>query len=150
MGKLDRLRVTRRDDHTRADADFIEQLLRKAKGPDTTLRLPSLPGVMRSPRMAPSTFVAPGKLVQIRHCSAPRRLIARSFEMRCTVPVPMPSDLATLKIPTPFASCCRTFRSVALSIFGRPNALGDGALETCLYPLANHRPLEFSKGAGYS
>src|SRR5262249_16659408 len=32
MGKLDRLRVTRRDDHTRADADFVEQLLRKAKG----------------------------------------------------------------------------------------------------------------------
>src|SRR5262249_58208679 len=88
MGKLDRLRVTRRDDHTRADADFIEQLLRKAKGHDTPLRLPSLTGVMRSPRMAPSTFVAPGKLVQIRHCSAPRRLIARSFEMRCTVPRP--------------------------------------------------------------
>src|SRR5262249_26029896 len=77
-------------------------------------------------------------------------LVARSFEMRCTVPVPMPSDLATLKIPTPFASCCRTFRSVALSIFGRPNALGDGALETCLYPFANHRPLEFRKGAGFS
>src|SRR5262249_16237396 len=28
-----------------------------------------------------------------------------SFAMRCTVPVPMPSDLATFKIPTPFASC---------------------------------------------
>jgi len=44
-----------------------------------------------------------------------------SFEIRCTVPVPMPSDLATFKIPTPFASCFRTFRSVALSIFGRPS-----------------------------
>jgi hypothetical protein len=33
----------------------------------------------------------------------------------------MPSDLATFKIPTPFASCCRTFRSVAVSIFGRPS-----------------------------
>ena len=32
MGKLDRLRVTRRDDHTRADADLVEQLLRKTKG----------------------------------------------------------------------------------------------------------------------
>jgi len=46
----------------------------------------------------------------------PRRLIARSFEMRCTVPVPSPSDLATFKIPTPFASCFRTLRSAALSI----------------------------------
>src|SRR5262245_7583247 len=44
-----------------------------------------------------------------------------SLEMRCTVPVPIPSDLATFKMPTPFASCFRTFRSVALSIFGRPS-----------------------------
>src|SRR5215510_14991506 len=44
-----------------------------------------------------------------------------SLEMRCTVPVPIPSDSATFKIPTPFASCFRTFRSVALSIFGRPS-----------------------------
>jgi hypothetical protein len=41
--------------------------------------------------------------------------------MRCTVPVPIASDLATFKIPTPFAPCCRTIRSVALSIFGRPS-----------------------------
>src|SRR5262245_24646488 len=34
-----------------------------------------------------------------RHCCAPRGLIARSFEMRWTVPVPMPSGLATVKIP---------------------------------------------------
>ena len=32
MGKLDRFDVARRDDHARADADFVEQLLRKAKG----------------------------------------------------------------------------------------------------------------------
>src|SRR5262245_34065461 len=38
-----------------------------------------------------------------------------SFAMRCTVPVPIPSDLTTLKIPTPFASCLRTLRSVALT-----------------------------------
>ena len=44
-----------------------------------------------------------------------------SFEMRCAVPVPMPSDLATFKIPTPFASSLRTFRSVTRSIFGRPS-----------------------------
>src|SRR5258707_11504614 len=30
------------------------------------------------------------------------------FEIPCTVPVPIPSDLATFKIPTPFASCFRT------------------------------------------
>ena len=34
--------------------------------------------------------------------------------MRWTVPVPIPSDLATFKIPTPFASCLRTLRSVVL------------------------------------
>jgi hypothetical protein len=36
----------------------------------------------------------------------------------------MPSDLATFKIPTPFASCFRTFRSAALSIFGRASFTG--------------------------
>ena len=41
-----------------------------------------------------------------------------SFAMRWTVPVPMPSDLATFKIPMPFASCFRTLRSVVVSIFG--------------------------------
>src|SRR5215472_14608701 len=60
-----------------------------------------------------------GELGTTRHCCAPRGLIARSFEMRCTVPGP--SDLATFKIPTPFVSCFRTFRSVALSIFGWPS-----------------------------
>src|SRR5262245_25062754 len=50
-----------------------------------------------------------------------------SFAMRWTVPVPTPSDLATFKIPTPFASCCRTFRSVAFAErdvmeFWRPSA----------------------------
>src|SRR5262245_18300517 len=40
------------------------------------------------------------------------------------VPVRRPSDLATVKISTPFASCCPTFRSVALSIFGRPSFTG--------------------------
>jgi len=37
-----------------------------------------------------------------------------SFAMRWTVPVPMSSDLATFKIPIPFASCFRTLRSVVL------------------------------------
>jgi putative SOS response-associated peptidase YedK len=41
--------------------------------------------------------------------------------MRWTVPVPSPSDLATFKMPTPFASCFRTWRSVAPSIFGCPS-----------------------------
>jgi hypothetical protein len=52
--------------------------------------------------------------------------------MRCTVPVPIPSDLATFNIPTPFASCFRTLRSVALSIFGRPNDPGRSAARSQL------------------
>jgi len=40
------------------------------------------------------------------------------------VPVPIPSDLATLKIQTPFAKCFRALRSAALSIFGRPSFTG--------------------------
>jgi hypothetical protein len=44
-----------------------------------------------------------------------------SCAMRWTVPVPIPSDLATFKIPMPFASSFRTLRSVVLSIFGRPS-----------------------------
>jgi hypothetical protein len=55
---------------------------------------------------------------------APRtspQLHPSSFEMRCTVPVPLPSNFATFKIPIPFVSCLRTLRSVALSIFGRPS-----------------------------
>ena len=51
-------------------------------------------------------------------------LYLSSFAIRWTVPVPMPSDLATFKIPRPFASCCRTFRSVALSIFGQQSFTG--------------------------
>jgi hypothetical protein len=60
-----------------------------------------------------------------------------SFEMRCTVPVPIPSDLATFKIPRPFASCFRTFRSVSLSMFGRPRvrcALGNHMARTGRLP----------------
>src|SRR5262245_11008243 len=38
--------------------------------------------------------------------------------MRWTVPVPMPSDFATFKIPTPFASC---FRSMRISRRSRNN-----------------------------
>ena len=36
-----------------------------------------------------------------------------SFAIRWTVPVPIPSDFATFKIPMPFASCFRTLRSKA-------------------------------------
>src|SRR5262249_45391132 len=54
------------------------------------------------------------------HCCAPRGLIARSYAMRCTVPVPIPRDVATFKIPTPFASWFRTFRSVAHGRVSRP------------------------------
>src|SRR5262245_54505236 len=59
---------------------------------------------------------------------------------------PNPADLATFKIPTPFASCFRTFRSVALSIFGRPSftPCATAALEPCFDALADHRPLAAS------
>ena len=38
------------------------------------------------------------------------------------------------------------------AVYLRPaelHALGDGAFETCFDPLANHRPLESSKGPSY-
>jgi hypothetical protein len=69
--------------------------------------------------------------------------------MRWTVPVPMPSDFATFRIPMPFASCFRALRSVVLSNL-RPtelHTLGVGALEACFDSLANHGPLKFSKRA---
>ena len=71
-----------------------------------------------------------GGRISTRIPSGGMLLQLNSLAMRCTVPVPMPSDLATLNIPTPFASCFRTFRSVALSIFGlaEPHAMSDGAL----------------------
>src|SRR5262249_20723004 len=48
-----------------------------------------------------------------------RFLQPTSFEMRWTVPVPIPSDFATLKIPTPFASCFRiVLNSAQMSVFG--------------------------------
>src|SRR5262249_50276856 len=72
-----------------------------------------------------------------------------SLEMRCTVPVPSPSDLATFKMPTPLRKllshlafgCAVDLRSAEL------HALGDGTLEPCFDPLADHRPLKLSKGA---
>src|SRR5262249_52324578 len=58
----------------------------------------------------------------------------------------MPSDFATFKIPTPFASHLPLGRAVDLRS-AELHALGDGALETCFYSLADHAPLKFSKGA---
>ena len=74
--------------------------------------------------------------------------------MRCTVPVPMPRDLATLNIPRPFASRFRTFRSVALSIFGlaEPHAMSDGALScvklSCNGLSSDSLPPPFGQRAG--
>ena len=63
MGKLDRLRVTRRDDHTRADADFVEQLLRKAKGhPHAAVR-----GRISGQRPAVQRDAVPGDAQHVRH-----------------------------------------------------------------------------------
>src|SRR6202047_2357828 len=63
MGKLDRLRVTRRDDHARADADFVEQLLRKAKGhPHAAVR-----GRISGQRPAVQREAVPGDAQHVRH-----------------------------------------------------------------------------------
>jgi hypothetical protein len=60
----------------------------------------------------------------------------------------MPSDFATFKMPTPFASCFRTFRSVAPSIFGRPSFTPWATARlSCFDPLTDHRSLKLSKGA---
>ena len=47
-------------------------------------------------------------LSQVPRLSLVALLHLSSFAMRWTVPVPMPSDLATFRIPVPFASCFRT------------------------------------------
>ena len=55
-----------------------------------------------------------------------------SFAMRWTVPVPIPSDLATFKIPTLRKLLSRLAFSRA--VYLRPtelHALGNGALEPC-------------------
>ena len=59
--------------------------------------------------------------------------------MRWTVPVPIPSDLATFNIPTPFLQHTDTLRKLLShlpfrrAVYLRPvelHGLGDGALET--------------------
>jgi hypothetical protein len=61
--RSDRLRVTRRDDHTRADADFVEQLLRKAKGhPHAAVR-----GRISGQRPAVQREAVPGEAQHVRH-----------------------------------------------------------------------------------
>jgi hypothetical protein len=63
-----------------------------------------------------------------------------SFAMRWSVPVPMPRALATLKIPTPFASC---FLAFGRAVYLRPaelHALGDSALEAWCRSKNGHRP----------
>ena len=63
MGNLDRLRVTRRDDHTRADADFVEQLLRKAIGhPHAAVR-----GRISGQRPSVQRDAVPGDAQHVRH-----------------------------------------------------------------------------------
>jgi hypothetical protein len=46
---------------------------------------------------------------------------AISCLIRWTVPVPSPSILATLSMPTPFSSCFLALRSRAMSTLGRPS-----------------------------
>ena len=69
-----------------------------------------------------------------------------SFEMRCTVPVPIPSDLATFKIPKLLSHL-----AFGRAVYLRPaelHALGNSALEARFDALANQRPLELSERAG--
>src|SRR5262245_29017528 len=63
MGKFDWLHVSRRDDHTRADADFVKQLLRKAKGhPYAAVR-----GRISGQRPAVQCEAVPGDALHVRH-----------------------------------------------------------------------------------
>ena len=102
-------------------------------------------GLNQSSNFARPPHRGAGPHIQLRdqHKNGQCFLQPTSLEMRCTVPVPSPSDLATFRIH--FAICFRTLRSVALSIFGRPSftPLATARLN-CLYPLANHRPLELA------
>ena len=95
---------------------------------------PPYRGVTSAARSLVSIRRGRGFCAPARVCARPRlrlralwRIQLSSFAMRWTVPVPMLRDLATLRIPTPFAICFRTLRLVYL----RPSeldALGDGAL----------------------
>jgi hypothetical protein len=65
--------------------------------------------------------------------------------MRRTVPVPVPSDLATFKITHALRKLLSDL-SLGRAVYLRPpelHALGDRALE----PVADHRQLKFGKGA---
>jgi hypothetical protein len=75
-------------------------------------------GWVRAPACA---FVRSRAVAQRQEEAAIVFLHLSSCAIRWTVPVPIPSDLATFKIPMPFASCLRTLRSVVLFIFGRPS-----------------------------
>jgi len=75
-----------------------------------------------------------GELGATRHCCALRGLIAR--EMRCTVPVPSPSDFASLKLAAfrlPFGRAVY-LRTVEL------HALGHGALKPAITIRCGARP----------
>src|SRR5262245_62087763 len=78
----------------------------------------------------------------MRHLCGGMLLQPSSLAIRCTVPVPIASDLATFNIPAAFDR----------AVYLRPtefHTLSDGALEACFYSLSDHRPLELSKRAGY-
>ena len=63
MGKLDRLGVARRDDDARADADLVEQPLRKAKGHAHA----AMRGRISGQRPAMQRDAVPGDAQHVRH-----------------------------------------------------------------------------------
>jgi hypothetical protein len=61
-----------------------------------------------------TTVVAHGLFVSLARATERRHHRHHAHDLVALHDVPIPSDLATFKMPTPFASCFRTFRSVAL------------------------------------
>jgi hypothetical protein len=79
------------------------------------------------------------------------RLQRSSFEMRWTVPVPIPSDFATFKITYSLRKLL-SHLPFGRAVYLRPaelHALGKGAFEARLHALSHHAAFEFRKGAGY-
>jgi hypothetical protein len=69
--------------------------------------------------------------------------------MRRTVPVPIPSNLATFQ-DTRAISKLLSHLPFGRAVYLRPaelHALSNRALEACFDSLANHRPLKFGKRA---
>src|SRR5579884_2061409 len=91
------------------------------------------------PSTNPTPIIDPGQ----RPSRASSRLT------RWTVPVPMPSALAVLRMPVPVASSAR-MRSTTSALTGRRQALSlcSGACEASIDATSDHRTLELREGSG--